>query len=84
MYTHRQGAVREIMLDEFLMLYPGKNDVERVRGLREQLIRNRPKIVIMDPFLEDRRRRHTEALLVPFFRDFGYRKVGEYYYVRPD
>ena len=84
MYTHRTGAVREIMLDEFLMLYPGKNDLERVRGLREQLIRNRPKIVIMDPFLEDRRRRHTDALLLPFFRDFGYEKVGEYYYVRPD
>jgi hypothetical protein len=84
MYTHRVGAIREIILDEFLMLHPGNNDVERVRGLREQLIRNRPKIVIMDPYLEDRRRRHTDALLHPFFRDFGYKKVGEYYYVRPD
>ncbi len=84
MYTHRQGAVREIILDEFLMLYPGNADVERVRGLREQLVKNRPKIVILDPLFEDRKRRHMEALLVPFFRDFGYKKVGEYYYVRPN
>ena len=84
MYTHRYGAVREIILDEFLMLYPGKTDVERVRGLREELLKNRPKIVILDPLFEERKRRHMEALFVPFFRDFGYQKVGDYYYVRPD
>jgi hypothetical protein len=84
MYTHRYGAVREIILDEFLMLYPGTNDAERVRGLREELVKNQPKIVILDPLFEDRKRRHMEALFVPFFRDFGYQKVGEYYYVRPN
>jgi hypothetical protein len=84
MYTHRPGAMREIILDEFLMLNPGNTDIERVRGLREQLVKNRPKIVILDPLFEDRRRRHMEALLVPFFRDFGYQKVGDYYYVRPN
>jgi len=25
-----------------------------------------------------------DALFVPFFRDFGYQKVGDYYYVRPN
>jgi len=84
MYTHRPGAIREIILDEFLMLYPGNTDAERVRGLREEMVKNRPKIVILDPFLEDRRRRHTDALLVPFLRDFGYQKVGDYYYLRPN
>jgi hypothetical protein len=84
MYAHRYGAVREIILDEFLMLYPGNNDVERVRGLRDELVKNRPKIVILDPFFEERKRRHMDALFVPFFRDFGYQKVGDYYYVRPD
>jgi hypothetical protein len=84
MYTHRYGAVREIILDEFLMLYPGNTDVDRVRGLREELLKNRPKIVILDPLFEERKRRHMEALFVPFFRDFGYQKVGDYYYVRPD
>jgi hypothetical protein len=84
MYSHRYGAVREIILDEFLMLYPGKTDVERVRGLRDELVKNRPKIVILDPLFEDRKRRHMEALFVPFFRDFGYQKVGDYYYVRPN
>jgi len=84
MYTHRQGAVREIILDEFLMLYPGNTDIERVSGLREQLVKNRPKIVIMDPAFDDRKHRHMDALLIPFFRDFGYKKVGDYYYVRPD
>jgi hypothetical protein len=83
MYTHRQGAVREIILDEFLMLHPGTTDVERVRDIREELVKNRPKIVILDPLFEDRKRRHMEALFLPFFRDFGYTKVGEYYYVRP-
>jgi hypothetical protein len=84
MYAHRYGAVREIIFDEFLMLYPGNNDVERVRGLRDELVKNRPKIVILDPFFEERKRRHMEALFVPFFRDFGYQKVGDYYYVRPN
>jgi hypothetical protein len=84
MYTHRYGAVREIILDEFLMLYPGKTDAERVRGLREELVKNRPKIVILDPLFDDRKRRHMDALFVPFFRDFGYQKVGDYYYVRPN
>jgi hypothetical protein len=84
MYTHRYGAVREIILDEFLMLYPGTTDAERVRGLRDELVKNRPKIVILDPLFEDRKRRHMDALFVPFFREFGYQKVGEYYYVRPN
>ena len=84
MYSHRDGAVREIILDEFLMLYPGNTDAERVRGLREELVKNRPKIVILDPMFDERKRRHMEALFVPFFRDFGYQKVGDYYYVRPD
>jgi hypothetical protein len=84
MYTHRYGAVREIILDEFLMLYPGNTDAERVRGLREELLKNRPKIVILDPMFDDRKHRHMDALFIPFFREFGYQKVGDYYYVRPD
>ncbi len=85
MYTHRHAAIRESsLLDEFIIYYPGNTDVERVRGLREELIASRPKIIFMDPENADRKVRHMDALLMPFIRDFGYKKIGEYYYVRPD
>jgi hypothetical protein len=84
-YTHRRSALREVaLLDEILMSYPGKTDIERVQGLRDELVKNRPKIIILDPEFGDRKQRHLDALFLPFFRDFGYRKVGDYYYLRPD
>jgi hypothetical protein len=85
MYVHRRSALRESsILDEFITYYPGNTDVEKVSHLRAQLITNRPKIVILDPENGERKRRHMAALLSPFFADFKYRRVGQYFYVRPD
>jgi hypothetical protein len=85
MYVRRRSALRESsLIDEFITYYPGSTDVERVSHLRAQLVKNRPKIVILDPEHGDRKQRHMDALLKPFFADFGYQRVGPYFWVRPD
>jgi hypothetical protein len=86
MYVNRRSALRESsLLDEFITYYPGNSDVEKLSGLRAQLVKNRPKIVIIDPESGmHRKRRHMESLLMPFFQEFHYQPVGQYYWVRPD
>jgi hypothetical protein len=85
MYANRQSALRESsILDEFIIYYPGNTDEERVAHLRAQLIKNMPKIVIMDPENQWRKQRHMNALLTPFLKEFGYKQVGPYYYLRPN
>lgn len=85
MYANRLSALRESsIIDEFMDYYPGNTDVEKVRHLREQLVRNRPKVIILDPGFASRKVRHMNALMTPFINDFGYQKVGSDFYVRPN
>ena len=83
-FTNRRHATREsAFLDEFIELYPGKTDEERVEPLRSQLIANPPKVVVLDTHHLKRRNRHLNALIRPFLKDLGYREVGPRYYIRP-
>jgi hypothetical protein len=85
MHVNRLSAVRESsFLDEFLLYYQGNNDVEKVAHIRAQLVKNRPKIVIVDPEHGDRKRRHMAALVTPFLTEFNYKQAGTYFYLRPD
>jgi hypothetical protein len=85
MHTHRFSATREsTFLDEFLTYNEGDNDVERVSGLRAQLERNRPKIVIVDPEAGGRKSRHMAALVRPFLEAHHYRSSGPFLWLRPD
>jgi hypothetical protein len=77
------AAVETAIIDEVLPSYPGATDEERLRPIREQLVKNRPKIVFLDPEHEYRKRRHLRALVLPFLRDFNYRQVNGRLFVRP-
>ena len=82
--TDRVGGVRESnFTDEILGYYDGDTDVDKLRPLREQLLRTRPKVVFLDPTHERRKRRHHDALLAPFLAELGYRKINDKLYVRP-
>jgi hypothetical protein len=82
--TDRFGAVRESnFTDEILGYYDGESDEEKLQGLRDQLRRNPPKVVFLDPAHERRKRRHFKALLGPFLTEGGYRQVNPHLYVRP-
>jgi hypothetical protein len=84
MFADRLSAVRESsILDDFMMYYPGKTDVEKVRHIREQLVRVKPKVVILDPENGHRKHRYMRALINPFLKEFGYQPVGAYFYLRP-
>jgi hypothetical protein len=83
--SDRLNAVREsTFMDEILPSRPGETDVEKVQGWRDDLLKNKPKIIILDPERLGRKVRLTRALFTPFIEEFHYKKVEPYYYVRPD
>lgn len=86
-YSDRVSAFRGgIVLDEIIEYYPGNTDEERLSIIREGLVENRPKVVVMGNRMVSPRRkqRYTKALVMPFLRDGGYIRHGDRFYVRPD
>ncbi len=82
--TNRVSAVRESnIIDEILGSYEGKTDEERLRPVYLQLVKNKPKVVILDPENGWRKGRHMKALMTPFLTEFKYRKITDYIYLRP-
>jgi hypothetical protein len=80
----RVSAVRESnIIDEILGSYEGNTDEERLRPIYQQLVRNRPKVVILDPENAHRKPRHMKALLIPFLTQYKYKKVTDFIYLRP-
>ena len=72
--TNRVSAVRESnIIDEILGSYEGKTDEERLRPIYLQLVKNKPKVVILDPENGHRKGRHMQALLIPFLTEFKYK-----------
>jgi hypothetical protein len=83
-YTDRLAAVREsTIVDEVLPSLPGATDAEKLRPLYEELVRNKPKVVFLDPERINRKRRHYEAAIMPFLKEYNYTKVNETLYLRP-
>ena len=84
-YADRVGAVRESsIIDELVPAMPGNTDAEKLRPLYDQLVRNKPKIVFLDPEHGHRKYRHLGAAIMPFLTEFKYTKVSETLYLRPD
>ena len=82
-YTDRVAAVRESsIIDELVPAMPGETDSEKLRPLYEQLVRNRPKIVFLDPEHGHRKYRHLTAAIMPFLAEFKYTKVNDLLYLR--
>jgi len=82
--TNRRSAVVESnIIDEILGSYEGKTDEERLKPIRDQLVKNKPKVVILDPENAHRKGRHMTALMMPFLTQFNYKKVTDYIYLRP-
>ncbi len=86
-YSDRLSAVREpAVVDELISYFPGNTDEERLAAEREELIQNRPKLIVFgdDPVPGyGRKQRYIHLLAEPFIRDFGYKKVDEKVYERP-
>lgn len=82
--ANRLGATREsTFVDEILGSYEGKTDEERLKPIRAELMKNRPKVVVLDPENAHRKGRHTRALIMPFLNDLHYQKVTDNLYVLP-
>ncbi len=80
----RISAVRESnIIDEILGSYEGDTDEEKLRPIREQLERNRPKVVVLDPEHVWRKGRHYRTLMMPFLTAHSYQKIRENLYLRP-
>ncbi|HVT10332.1 MAG TPA: hypothetical protein VHO67_22885 [Polyangia bacterium] len=83
--VNRLSAVRESnFLDPVLGYYVGSTDEEKLRPVYEELERNRPKIVVLDPSFGYARERHQRALWMPFLTNHHYRALTPEVYVRPD
>ena len=82
--ANRIGAIREgNVIDEILGVYDGDTDEAKLKPVRDELVKNMPKIVVLDPENEHRKGRHMNALINPFLKDFNYRPAAEHVYVRP-
>ena len=83
-YTNRVAAVRESsIIDELVPAMPGETDAEKLRPLYDELVKNQPKIVILDPEHGNRKYRHLNGAIMPFLTEYKYSKVNEYFYLRP-
>jgi hypothetical protein len=83
-FADRLSATREsAILDDYLVQYPGETDEEKLRPLREQLDRHRPKVVIVDRAYQQRKQRHFRVLIFPFLKDHGYQERERDLWVRP-
>ena len=83
--SDRISAVRESAItDEALGMYPGDSDEERLQGLRQQLERHMPKVVVLDPaYGPQRKERHNRVLLMPFLTEHAYTQVAPLIWLRP-
>jgi hypothetical protein len=80
----RVSAVRETnIIDEIILSYEGSTDAERLRPIYRQLVRNKPKIVFLDPEHEDRKGRHLKTLVRPFLAEFKYMEINPRLFLRP-
>ena len=50
----------------------------------QELVKSRPKVIYLEPMLDYKRVRHLNALILPFIRRFGYQKINDHLYLRPD
>jgi hypothetical protein len=80
----RISAVRESnIIDEILGSYEGNTDEEKLRPIRQQLERNLPKVVVLDPEHVWRKGRTYRVLMMPFLAEHNYQKIRENLYLRP-
>jgi len=84
-HTNRRHATREgIFFDSWLTLYPGATNEEKVKPIYDELVGSRPKIIVIEPYLAEQRVIHMRLLVTPFMEKFGYKKVKDNLYLRPD
>ncbi len=82
--TNRLSAtVESNIIDEILGSYDGKTDEERLHPIYLELVKNKPKVVILDPENGHRKGRHMKALMIPFLTEFKYKKITDFIYLRP-
>jgi hypothetical protein len=83
--VNRLAGVRESnFLDPVLSYYIGDTDKEKLRPVYDEMMKSRPKIVILDPSFGHARGRHHSALWAPFLADNHYKQLTDNVYLRAD
>jgi hypothetical protein len=81
----RLSGVRESnFLDPILGYWVGDTDEKKLRPVYEEMLRSRPKIIVLDPSFAYARGRHDRALWTPFVTNEHYKKIADHVYLRPD
>ncbi len=79
------AGVRESnFLDPILGYYVGKTDKEKLRPVYQEMLKSRPRVVVLDPSFLYARGRHQAALWGPFLAEQHYKQLTENVYLRPD
>jgi hypothetical protein len=83
--ANRLSAVRESAIVDYVIYgYPGNTDEERLSGLKEQLERNMPKVVVIEPVYESSRQIHMDVLIKPFLERHAYKAISDRIWLRPN
>lgn len=82
-FAGRQSALANgIYTDEYLDFSPGP-DEEDVGPVLAELMRKKPKVVLLQTVLPDRKKRYFKALFLPYIRTMGYREIDPELFVLP-
>jgi hypothetical protein len=86
MQTNRLNGIRESTSDNEVMgFYEGNTDEEKLSGIRAELLRTKPKLIILDPTPSPARKtRFLRALWGPFLEEFHYTEIRPMVWLRPD
>jgi hypothetical protein len=83
--TDRLNAVREsTLIDPMMGFYAGDTDEDRLRPVYDELVKHRPKVVVLDPQFASQKERHRAALFDPYLHAFNYREVRPHIFVGPN
>jgi hypothetical protein len=83
--TERRHATADVIFyDALTDLYPGENDEQRFQLIYEQMLKHRPKVIIIEPFNDHKRQKHAEALWFRYIKEFSYQKINDHLYLRPN
>jgi hypothetical protein len=83
--TDRLNGVREsTLIDPMLGFYVGDTDEEKLRSVYDEMVKHRPKVVVLDPQFASQKERHRKALFDPYLQAFHYREIRPHIFVGPN
>ena len=71
------------MVDEYIRMYDGKDEADRLRRLKDEIGKKLPRIIYLDGSMIPRQIRHLNAVILPIMGEHRYRQLAPGLFVLP-